>query len=198
MSGRELTDAAEQLKQQGVEQQRQRIEQRVSRAQDVLKPGDQQMRAAEQADPRIVERFTDETGRQMSVRRTSGYDDLSGGGSNGSRFYELLHEGNQAGRMSLSMERSREYQLLGEGSPDTYERVKLVSIDVNPAYRHAGASEHLLAHAEQEAVKHHAREIYGAVTEPEAESYWRHMAKDGWQLRHTPGEGTTVHKSMSH
>ncbi len=41
------------------------------------------------------------------------------------------------------------------------------------------------------------RAIYGAVTEQEAENYWRHMAKKGWQLRRTPGEGMSVHKSMS-
>ena len=197
MPGHEITDAVEHSKRQAAEQQRQRIEQRAANAQDVVNAGDRQAAATDQADARIVERFTDKTGRAMSVRRTSEYDDLSGGGSNGSRFYELLHEGNQAGRMSLSMERSREYQLLGEGAPDTYARVKLVSIDVNPAYRHAGSSEHLLAHAEQEAVKHHAREIYGAVTEPGAESYWRHMAKDGWRLRRTPSEGLSVHKSIS-
>jgi GNAT superfamily N-acetyltransferase len=196
MPGYEIADAAEHGRRQATEQQRQRIEQRAANAQDVLKPGDKQVQATDQADPRIVEQFTDKAGRQMNVRRTSEYDDLSGGGSNGSRFYELLHEGNQAGRMSLSMERSREYQLFGEGSPDAYERVKLASIDVNPAYRHAGSSEHLLTHAENEALQHHAREIYGAVTEPEAESYWRRMAKDGWQLRRTPGEGLSVHKSM--
>lgn len=198
MPGHEITDAAEHSQRQAAEQQRQRIEQRAANAQDLVRPVERQAAVTDQADARIVERFTDKTGRQMSVRRTSDYDDLSGGGSNGSRFYELLHEGNQAGRMSLSMERSREYQLLGEGSPDTYARVKLVGIDVNPAYRHAGSSEHLLAHAENEAAKHHAREIYGAVTEQEAESYWRHMSKDGWQLRNTPNEGWSVHKSMSH
>jgi len=197
MPGHEITDAAEHSQRQAAEQQRQRIEQRAANAQDVVKAGDRQAATTDQADARIVERFTDKTGRAMSVRRTSDFDDRSGGGSNGSRFYELLHEGNQAGRMSLSMERSREYQLLGEGSPDRYERVKLAGIDVNPAYRHAGSSEHLLAHAENEATNHHAREIYGAVTEQEAESYWRHMTKDGWQLRHTPGEGLSVHKSMS-
>jgi len=191
-------EAAEASKRQAAEQQRQRIEQRATHAQDVVKPGDRQMQATDQTDPRIVEQFTDKAGRQMSVRRTSEYDDLSGGGSNGSRFYELLHEGNQAGRMSLSMERSREYQLLGEGSPDAYERVRLANIDVNPAYRHAGSSEHLLTHAENEAKQHHAREIYGAVTESEAMSYWRHMSKDGWQLRHTHSGETTVHKAMSH
>lgn len=197
MPGHEITDAVEQSRRQALEQQRQRIEQRAANAQDVTKPGDRSMPVADRADPRIVEQFTDKAGRQMSVRRTSDYDDLSGGGSNGSRFYELLHEGQQAGRMSLSMERSQEYQLLGKGSPDAYARVRLVNIEVNPAYRHAGASEHLLAHAEHEAAQHHAREIYGAVTEPEAENYWQHMSKDGWQLRHTPSEGTTVHKSMA-
>ena len=193
----ETFDAAEHRARQAAEQQRQRLEQRVANAQDVAKAGERQAAATDQADARIVERFTDKAGRQMSVRRTSEFDDLSGGGSNGSRFYELLHEGNQAGRMSLSLERSREYQLLGEGSPDNYERVKVAAIDVNPAYRHAGASEHLLAHAENEATQHHAREIYGAVTEQEAEGYWRHMSKDGWQLRHTSGEGLSVHKSIS-
>lgn len=197
MPGYENFEAAEQSKQQAAEQQRQRIEQRAANAQDVVKAGDRQAAATDQADPRIVEQFTDKAGRAMSVRRTSDYDDLSGGGSNGSRFYELLHKGNQAGRMSLSMERSRAYQLLGEGSPDDYARVKLVNIDVNPAYRGAGSSEHLLTHAENEATRHHAREIYGVVNEQEAASYWRHMAKDGWQLQHTPGEGTTVHKLMS-
>ncbi|HRW46811.1 MAG: GNAT family N-acetyltransferase [Caldilinea sp.] len=198
MPSHEITDAAEHGARQAAEQQRQRIEQRAANAQDVTKPGDRQVQATDQADPRIVEQFTDKAGRQMSVRRTSEYDNDSGGGSNGSRFYELLYEGNQAGRMSLSMERSREYQLLGDGSPDAYERVKLVDIHVNPAYRNAGSSEHLLGHAENEAMRHHAREIYGAVTEQDAASYWRHMSKDGWQLRNTPGEGTTVHKSMSH
>jgi GNAT superfamily N-acetyltransferase len=191
-------EAAEHSKRQATEQQRLRIEQRAANAQDVVKAGDRLVQTTDQADPRIVEQFTDKAGRQMSVRRTSDYDDLSGGGSNGSRFYELLHDGNQAGRMSLSMERSREYQLLGEGQPDTYERVKLVGIDVNPAYRGAGSSEHLLTQAENEATRHHAREIYGVVNEQEAASYWRHMSKDGWQLRRTPGEGTTVHKAMSH
>jgi GNAT superfamily N-acetyltransferase len=197
MPGHEITDATEQRTREAAEQQRQRLEQRAANAQDVGKPGDRQAAATDQADARIVERFTDKAGREMSVRRTSEFDDRSGGGRNGSRLYELLHEGNQAGRMSLSMERSREYQLLGEGSPDNYERVKVAGIDVNPAYRHAGSSEHLLAHAENEATKHHARELYGAVTEQEAEGYWRHMAKDGWQLQHTPGEGLSVHKSMS-
>lgn len=191
-------EAAEHSKRQATEQQRLRIEQRAANAQDVVKAGDRPMQTTDQADPRIVEQFTDKASRQMSVRRTSDYDDLSGGGSNGSRFYELLHEGQQAGRMSLSMERSREYQLLGEGSPDDYARVKLVGIDVDPAYRGAGSSEHLLTHAENEATRHHAREIYGVVNEQEAVSYWRNMAKDGWHLQNIPGEGTTVHKAMSH
>jgi|GEM_PF-2752177 len=197
MPGHEISEAVEQSKHQAAEQQRQRIEQRAANAQDVVKAGDRQATPTDQADPRIVERFTDKMGRVMSVRRTTDYDVLDGGGRNGIRFYELRHGDRQAGRLSLEMERSDEHKYFRAGDPNVYDRVRIVNIEIDPPYQRAGSSEHLLVHVENEAMKHHAREIHGNVTTLEAESYWRHMSKDGWQLQRTPGEGLSVHKSMS-
>ncbi|MBE2240407.1 MAG: hypothetical protein IAE81_21650 [Caldilineaceae bacterium] len=193
MPGHEINDATEQLKRQTSDQQRQHLEQRVTRAQDVAKPGERQAVAPTDGDARIVDRFTDKAGREMSVRRTM-EEDRNGGGS---RFYELLHQGNRAGRMSLEMQRSHEFLVLGKGSPGEYERVRIVDIVVDPPYQDAGSSRQLLAQAEKEATHYRANEIHGAVTDQKAESYWRHMAKEGWQLRHAPGEGLSVHKLMS-
>ena len=63
MPGHEISEAVEQSKHQAAEQQRQRIEQRAANAQDVVKAGDRQATPTDQADPRIVERFTDKMGR---------------------------------------------------------------------------------------------------------------------------------------
>jgi len=191
MRGYEASEAGDRTDQRVADQQRQSIEGRLRAAKDGNSPTERQATTPQDVSTAVVEHFHDSAGRDMTVRRTAAWD---GNTQDGFRHYELQHQGQRVGHVSMTMERSKEYQLTGQGSPDEYERVKINDIIIDPPYRGAGSARHLLAQVEHEASQHHAKEIYGAVTEREAAAFWKRLAKDGWQLEQRAGYGTVVSK----
>jgi GNAT superfamily N-acetyltransferase len=121
--------------------------------------------------------FSDEKGRLITIKNSETNDMLYAEARDTTNG-----PGERVGTLTASLERQGE-------NP----RLRIHMVEAVPSHRGAGIAGELIRRAEDYGQRNGAREIYGAVTDAEARSFWEQQADQGWKL---VNNGTEVHKQL--